>query len=83
MKLKFVTKNKGTDKEQLTLNDVMSEQLFIDNNGWLCQKVCSNQYNTITDENGALYGDTYYITTPEDMKVTHIFEGITRIKISE
>jgi hypothetical protein len=49
--MKFIYEEVKKD-EQLTLDDVKEDQFFICADGYLCQKIDENAYNTIADEEG-------------------------------
>lgn len=49
--MKFIYE-KQEEKKTLTLNDVENNQFFVDADGYLCQKIGSESYITIADEEG-------------------------------
>jgi hypothetical protein len=47
----FITEEQKSERPPV-FGDVCENQFFIDNDGWLCQKMSELCYNTIADEEG-------------------------------
>lgn len=59
--------------------DVQENQLFVDINGYLCQKASSCTYHTIADYNGELYSTCVDFSSAHD-KIKRIIPKITKIE---
>ena len=72
----FETKTK-TDRKPI-LSDVDNDQFFVDNSGFLCQKVAHDGIITIADSEGRPIAG-YYGNVGEDLPITRILPEITKI----
>jgi hypothetical protein len=78
--IKFITEE--NTPAQLEFRDIKENQFFVNFYGNLCQKVSSNQYNTIADKNGVPFGcaSIHIDEDRRDMFVQRILPKITRIE---
>ena len=75
--MKFIYEHEGTNT--LTFGDVQENQFFVDSDGYLCQKICSDSYNTIANSNGVPYSSS---TTSADNSdaIKRILPKVTKIE---
>lgn len=73
----FITKQ-GKDSI-LRFRDVFENQFFVDDEGRLCQKICSDEYCIIASKDGT---PCCYVSceTPTDTIVKKIFPEVTKIE---
>ena len=76
--MKFIL-SETSEKKQLVFADVAVNQFFVNNNGWLCQKVGSDSYIQITDSEGELYAD-FYADQDAGELIQRILPNVKRIE---
>lgn len=57
----------------LEFKDVEENQLFLNNNNWLCQKIGDTCYNVIADNHGCLFA-CFHDGDCSDLEVKKIFK---------
>jgi hypothetical protein len=75
--MKFIFEQDET--KQLTFGDVQDNQFFVDADGYLCQKICSDSYNTICNGIGTPYATSNDQASRDD-KIKRILPKVTKIE---
>lgn len=75
--MKFIFEQDET--KTLTFGDVQDNQFFVDADGYLCQKICSDAYNTIADGVGAPYATSGDFASTDD-KIKRILPKVIKIE---
>lgn len=75
--MKFIFEQDET--KQLTFGDVQDNQFFVDADGYLCQKICSDGYNIIADNTGTPYAASSDHASKDD-KIKRILPKVTKIE---
>lgn len=76
--MKFIYE-KETEK-QMTLNDVGENQFFVCEDGYLCQRIASESYITIADEEGYPSCGYYMSRYNADMPIRRILPRVEKIE---
>ena len=77
--MKFIL-SESPEKKKLTFADVVGvNRFFVNQNGWLCQKVCSDAYIQITNSKGEPYAD-YYSGEDCEQPIQRILPNVERIE---
>ena len=76
--MKFIL-SESPEKKQLVFADVAVNQFFVNNCGWLCQRVSSDSYLQITDNKGEPYAD-FYDGENDEQPIQRILPNVERIE---
>lgn len=76
MIVKFTPEQREPEKP--TLDDVETDQFFVDHFGRLCQKIHQCSYNTITDKNGKPCSGT--VSGAKGCEIKKILPEVTKIE---
>ena len=75
--MKFTYEQEETNT--LTFGQVQENQFFVDSDGYLCQKICSDSYCTIARSNGEPYASSTNCAFNSDT-IKRILPKVTKIE---
>jgi hypothetical protein len=75
--IKFIQENK---QEQPTFGQVVIDQFFVNNKGYLCQKTSGSSFATIANNDGEPFSDYYSSNIAHSQTILKILPRITKIE---